>query len=90
MLNAPVPVPHRVDRGRSIRPNVQSNANKAATADTVATMHREGEWRTSKLVGVNVYNEANEKIGDINDVILDKAGKVENVVPWRRRLSWHG
>jgi PRC-barrel domain len=27
-----------------------------------------------------VYNDANEKIGDINDVILDKAGKVENVI----------
>jgi sporulation protein YlmC with PRC-barrel domain len=53
--------------------------NKAATTDS-ATMHREGEWRASKLVGVNVYNEANEKIGDINDIILDKSGKVENVV----------
>jgi sporulation protein YlmC with PRC-barrel domain len=54
--------------------------NKTATTDSAATMHREGEWRASKLVGVNVYNEANEKIGDINDVILDKSGKVENVV----------
>jgi sporulation protein YlmC with PRC-barrel domain len=54
-------------------------ANKPA-ADSAAMMHREGDWRASKLVGVNVYNEANEKIGDINDVILDKSGKVENVV----------
>src|SRR6202000_328739 len=43
-------------------------------------MHKEGEWRASKLVGVNVYNDANEKIGDINDVILDRSGKGENVV----------
>jgi hypothetical protein len=43
-------------------------------------MHREGEWRASKLVGVNVYNEANEKISDINEVILDKSGKVAHVV----------
>ena len=43
-------------------------------------MHKEGEWRASKLVGVNVYNDANEKIGDINDVILDKSGKAENVI----------
>ena len=48
--------------------------------DSAVSAHKEGEWRASKLVGVNVYNEANEKIGDINDVILDKAGKVENVV----------
>src|SRR6195256_5499433 len=54
-------------------------ANKPAP-DSAAVMHREGEWRASKLVGVNVYNEANEKIGDINDVILDKSGKVANVI----------
>ena len=58
-------------------------ANKTAAADSAAataSTHKEGEWRASKLVGVNVYNDANEKIGDINDVILDKSGKVENVV----------
>ena len=57
-----------------------STANKPAAADSVVTMHKEGEWRASKLVGINVYNEANEKIGDINDVILGKSGRVENVV----------
>ena len=56
-----------------------TTANKA-DANNAATMHREGEWRASKLVGVNVYNEANEKIGDINDVILDKSGKAEKVI----------
>jgi sporulation protein YlmC with PRC-barrel domain len=57
-----------------------TTANKAEAANTAASMHREGEYRASKLVGVNVYNEANEKIGDINDVILDKSGKVVNVI----------
>jgi sporulation protein YlmC with PRC-barrel domain len=57
-----------------------SNKTAAAAADRAASAHKEGEWRASKLVGVNVYNDANEKIGDINDVILDKAGKVENVI----------
>jgi sporulation protein YlmC with PRC-barrel domain len=51
-----------------------------AAPDSAAAAHKEGEWRASKLVGVNVYNDSNEKIGDINDVILDKSGKVENVV----------
>ena len=45
-----------------------------------ATTHKEGEWRASKLAGVDVYNEANEKIGDINEVILDRSGKVANVI----------
>jgi len=51
-----------------------------ATKADAATMHRDGEWRASKLVGVNVYNEANDKIGDINDVILDKSGKTSKVI----------
>jgi sporulation protein YlmC with PRC-barrel domain len=64
--------------------SAQTAANKTAAADSAAAdravSHKEGEWRASKLIGVNVYNDANEKIGDINDVILDKAGKVENVI----------
>jgi hypothetical protein len=32
------------------------------------------------LIGVNVYNEANEKIGEIEELIVDKSGKVDNVV----------
>jgi sporulation protein YlmC with PRC-barrel domain len=55
-------------------------ATTKADANAATTVHREGEWRASKLVGVNVYNEANEKIGDINDVILDKSGKASNVI----------
>jgi sporulation protein YlmC with PRC-barrel domain len=60
----------------------QTTTNKVdtTTTTTTSTMHKEGEWRASKLVGVNVYNEANEKIGDINEVILDKSGKVANVI----------
>ena len=57
----------------------QTTTNQA-TSPTSATMHKEGEWRASKLAGVDVYNEANEKIGEINDVILDRSGKVANVI----------
>jgi sporulation protein YlmC with PRC-barrel domain len=52
----------------------------APAQTTSATTHKEGEWRGSKLVGVDVYNEANEKIGDVNDVILDGSGKVSTVI----------
>jgi hypothetical protein len=57
----------------------QSTTNKGDTAN-VTKMHQEGEWRASKLAGVSVYNDSNEKIGDINDVILDKSGKATNVI----------
>lgn len=38
------------------------------------------EWRSTKLVGLAVYNRANEKVGDINDLILGADGKVSNAV----------
>ena len=52
-------------------------ATNPVTSTTNATAHK---WRASKLAGVDVYNEANEKIGNIHDVILDRSGKVANVI----------
>jgi sporulation protein YlmC with PRC-barrel domain len=60
----------------------------AAFAETATTdrsnintaVHKEGQWRSSKLIGVNVYNDNNDKIGDIQELIVDKSGKVDNVV----------
>jgi sporulation protein YlmC with PRC-barrel domain len=37
-------------------------------------------WRASKLIGLNVYNDQNEKLGDISEVLLDKSGKVDGIV----------
>jgi sporulation protein YlmC with PRC-barrel domain len=58
----------------------QNAGSNTARADNSQSMHKEGQWRASKLSGVNVYNDNNEKIGDINDVIIDKSGKVDTVV----------
>ena len=43
-------------------------------------MAQSGMWRASKLIGLNVYNEQNEKLGDISEILLDKSGKVDGVV----------
>src|SRR6201982_1729968 len=43
-------------------------------------MMLKGHWRASKLMGLDVYNENNEKLGDVNEIILDKSGKVAAVV----------
>jgi hypothetical protein len=48
-------------------------ATKQVDSTSSATTHKEGEWRASKLAHVDVYNEANKKIGDINDVIIGQA-----------------
>ena len=60
-------------------------ADRAAPAATKSPASSEkmmlkGKWRVSKLMGLDVYNEANEKLGDVNELILDKDGKVSAVV----------
>jgi hypothetical protein len=36
--------------------------------------HQQGEWRTSKLVGTKVKNNAGDTIGDINEILLTNDG----------------
>jgi sporulation protein YlmC with PRC-barrel domain len=51
-----------------------------AAAPAPVSQGQAGQWRASKLVGLNVYNEQNEKLGDISEILLDKTGKVAGVV----------
>ena len=44
------------------------------------TQQAQGTWRMSKMVGLGVYNEQNQRVGDINDVLFDRDGKVDAVV----------
>ena len=44
------------------------------------TQEKPGQWRASKLKGLDVYNNSNEKIGDIREVLLNRDGKAEAVV----------
>jgi hypothetical protein len=36
-------------------------------------------WQGSKLIGLNVYDQQNEKIGDIKELLLNKDGKIDQV-----------
>ena len=50
-------------------------ADRAATAATNPVTSSEkmmvkNDWRVSKLMGLHVYNEANEKLGDINELLV--------------------
>ena len=40
----------------------------------------QGDWRASKMVGLNVYNDKNESIGSINEMLTDKSGNIKAVV----------
>ncbi|MFZ5731961.1 MAG: PRC-barrel domain-containing protein [Pseudomonadota bacterium] len=51
-----------------------------AASGAVITAPAAGQWRTSKLIGVDVYNNNDEKIGDISELITDSSGKIDTVV----------
>ncbi len=51
-----------------------------ASAPATSNVAKGDVWRSSKLIGLNVYNDQNEKLGDISEILLDKSGKVEGIV----------
>jgi|SRR5512139_3026841 sporulation protein YlmC with PRC-barrel domain len=61
-------------------PAAQPSSPAPKTSATVAPKAQGDMWRASKLIGVNVYNDQNEKLGDISEILLDKSGKVDGVV----------
>src|SRR6476620_8250188 len=64
-------------------PTSSANTDQATTAAPAAasdTSSFKGNWRSSKLVGLNVYNDSNESLGSINDLLTDKSGDIKAVV----------
>jgi sporulation protein YlmC with PRC-barrel domain len=57
-------------------------AEEPARLNTGNWMTKEqlGQWRTSKLEGLDVYNQDNEKIGDISEMLVDSSGKIQAVI----------
>jgi hypothetical protein len=55
-------------------------ADNPPAATTLAPKSQSKLWRASKLIGVNIYNEQNEKLGDINEILLDPSGKINGYV----------
>jgi hypothetical protein len=60
-------------------PSSSSPKSAQTTSNQVDTASSKGEWQTSKLIHMNVYNEQNEKIGDIKEMMMDKSGKIDLV-----------
>jgi sporulation protein YlmC with PRC-barrel domain len=54
----------------------RANTTSAALTDSSL----QGTWRASKLVGLSVYNDNNESVGSINDLLTDKNGSIKAVV----------
>ena len=44
------------------------------------TSQSSSEWLGSKLIGLNIYDEKNNKIGSIDQLLVDRNGVIEGVV----------
>jgi sporulation protein YlmC with PRC-barrel domain len=76
--------------GSALLTSVAFAQNPTATSDSANTAQKtsqassnesfQGDWRASKMVGLNVYNEKNENVGSINDLLTDKSGNIKAVV----------
>jgi sporulation protein YlmC with PRC-barrel domain len=51
-----------------------------AEPPTVSQSQLQGTWRASKVVGLNVYNDKNENVGSINELLMDKSGNIKAAV----------
>ncbi|MBR0718759.1 PRC-barrel domain-containing protein [Bradyrhizobium liaoningense] len=61
-------------------PAATDKAPAASTTVTTTTTSAAGEWRASKLVGLKIYNDANESVGSISDLLMDKNGDIKIAV----------
>jgi hypothetical protein len=61
-------------------PTATTDKAPTAATTTTTTTSASGDWRASKMAGLKVYNDANESIGSINDLLMDKSGNVKIAV----------
>ena len=61
-------------------PTATTDRANMAPAATSNSSSFQGTWRASKLVGLSVYNDKNESLGSINDLLTDKSGNIKAVV----------
>lgn len=38
------------------------------------------QWRADKMVGLNIYGPKNDKVGDVQEILLNKEGRAEAIV----------
>jgi sporulation protein YlmC with PRC-barrel domain len=55
-----------------------ATTDRMAPSQMSSSLH--GDWRASKVVGLNVYNDNNQSIGSINDLLMDKSGNIKAAV----------
>src|SRR5215212_6606090 len=80
LRNSLLPAQTAQNSGQAPAQGQSAPASGTMGAGNWMTQPQQGQWRSSKLEGLDVYNQNNEKIGDIDEMILDNNGKIQAVV----------
>ncbi len=77
---APAPTAPNAAPSATISPSPAAPA-ASGTSATLAPQNQamRGNWRASKLMGVDIYGPDNEKVGDVTEVLIDSSGKITGV-----------
>ena len=73
---APAPAPESPPAAKATEPP----AAKTTGAQQMWYSRQADEVQASKLIGTRVVNAANETVGDVNEIVLTKDGKVAAVI----------
>ena len=57
-----------------------ATATKPEAASAGVTQSYRGQWRAYKMIGLDVYNQNNEKLGDISELLTDPTGKIQTAI----------
>lgn len=60
-------------------PSTQTPSNQTPSTEAAPTS-ASAQWRASKLMDINVYNNQNEKLGEIEELIIEPSGRIVGVV----------
>src|SRR5664280_3651336 len=59
------------------RPPRSTLSSSSAASDVYK---RQGQWRLYKMIGLDVYNQNDEKVGDISELLVDQTGKIQTAI----------
>ena len=57
-----------------------TTATKPEVSSASVTQGYKGQWRLYKMIGLDVYNQNDEKVGDISELLVDQTGKIQTAI----------
>jgi sporulation protein YlmC with PRC-barrel domain len=57
-----------------------TTATPAEITSAGANQAYKGQWRLYKMIGLDVYNQNDEKLGDISEFLVDQTGKIQTAI----------